>query len=125
MLSYLGKYGIGDSTGIDLEGELAPGLKRNRIGIRLIWRPRDSGQGISVTPIELLDAFATIANKGQRMEPHVVSEITTPDGQQITIPPKVLDQPIAEGTAKVMTEILVHAVDEGEAKFARLAKDIE
>lgn len=120
MLSYLEKYGIGNTTGIDLQGELAPGLKS-----RDFWYPIDVattgfGQGISVTPIELLDAFSSIANGGIRMQPHVVSKIITPDGQTIPIEPKQISRPISSGTAKVMTEILVHAVNEGEAKFARL-----
>lgn len=120
MLSFLHAYGIDDSTGIDLEGELSPGLKPKNNWYPIDLATAGFGQGISVTPIELLDAFASIANKGVRMEPHVVSQIITPDGQKITIPPKVLDHPISEESAKVMTEILVHAVNEGEAKWARL-----
>lgn len=120
MLSYLKKFGIGDMTGIDLQGEEAPTLRdRNE------WYPIDLatasfGQGITVTPLELLDAFASLANGGKRMEPHVVASVQTPDGETIAIPPKVLDQPVSEKTARVMTEMLVDAVDNGEAKFARL-----
>ncbi len=120
MLSYLNAYGIGDTTGIDLQGELAPSLKDKNNWYPIDLATAGFGQGLAVTPIELLDAFASLANKGERMEPHVVSQIITPDGQTIDIPPKVIDKPISESSAKVMTEILIHAVDEGEAKFARL-----
>ncbi len=120
MLSYLGKFGIGETTGIDLQGEVAQSLRpRNQ------WYPLDGatvsfGQGISVTPIELLTGFSAIANEGKKMEPHVVSGIETQDGKTIVIAPKVVDAPISSTTAKVMTEILVNAVNNGEAKWAKL-----
>lgn len=120
MLSYLNKFGVGQTTGIDLQGEFAPQLKS-----RQNWYPIDLattgfGQGISVTPIELLDSFSAIANGGVRMEPHIVAKIDTPDGESIPIPPKQLDQPISQTTAKLMTEILVETTNKGEANFARL-----
>ena len=120
MLSYLNKYGIGSLTGIDLQGEEAVPLKSLSDWYPIDYATASFGQGISVTPIELLDAFSTIANNGQRMEPHVVASVTTPQGQVIPIEPKVLDTPISPQTAKVMTEILVYTVDKGEASFARL-----
>lgn len=118
LLSYLDKFGIGKQTGIDLQGEVSEPLKPLNL-----WYPIDAatltfGQGVSITPIELLSAFSSIANNGKRMEPHVVSEIDTPEGEKITIAPKVIDQPISEATSKVMTEILVNAVTNGEAKWA-------
>ena len=120
MLSYLHAFGIGETTGIDLQGEVAQSLRpKNQ------WYPLDAatasfGQGISITPIELLTGFSAIANEGKKMEPHVVSAIETQDGKTIAIAPKVVDTPISATTAKVMTEILVNAVNNGEAKWARL-----
>src|SRR5258706_5425330 len=120
MLSYMQKFGIGDTTGIDLQGEFAPPLKNEND-----WYPIDTatasfGQGISITPIELIDAFSALANNGKRMEPHIVKQVITPDGQKIDIAPKVIDQPVSEETAKIMAEILVYTVNKGEAQFARL-----
>ena len=120
MLSYMNKFGIGDTTGIDLQGEEAIPLRPQSQWYPIDYATASFGQGISVTPIELLDAFSAIANNGQRMEPHVVATITTPEGQDIPIQPKVLDTPISAETAKVMTEILVYTVNKGEASFARL-----
>ena len=120
MLSYFDKFGIWQSTGIDLQGELASPMRE-----RDSWYPIDVatasfGQGISVTPISLLTAFTAIANEGKRMEPHVVKSIETPEGDVITIPPKVLEQPIKAQTARVMAEMMVQAVDRGEAKWTKL-----
>lgn len=119
LLSYLHKFGIGETTGIDLQGEVAQDLRQEDKYYPLDAATLTFGQGISVTPIELLSAFASIANDGKRFEPHVVSKIETPDGQTITIVPKVVERPISASTAKVMTEILVNAVSNGEAKWAK------
>lgn len=120
MLSNFEKFGVTDTTGIDLQGE-----EQSTILQRKTWYPIDVatsafGQGISITPIELLDAFSALANNGIRMQPRVVDKIITASNQTITIPPKVLSRPISSQTAKVMTELLVYTVNTGEASFARL-----
>lgn len=120
MLSYLKKFGIGDLTGIDLEGEVAPEIRPESSWYPIDLATASFGQGISVTPIELLVAFSAIGNDGKRMEPHVVSKIITGSGRVIEIKPKVVDAPIKSETAKMMTEILVNAVNLGEAKWTRL-----
>lgn len=119
MIDYLKKFGFDDITGIDLQGEAAQNLRP-----RDNWYPIDLatasfGQGITVTPIELLSAFASFANEGKIMEPHIADAIETPAGEKIKIQPKVVSQPISSKTAKVMTEMLVNAVDNGEAKWAK------
>jgi len=117
MLAYFDAFGVGDVTGIDLQGEVNSPLRDT-------WYPIDLatagfGQGISVTPIELLTGFAAIANKGVRMEPHIVDKIETDQGESLVIEPKVLSKPISEEAAKVMTEMLVNSVNKGEANYAK------
>lgn len=120
MINYLGKFGIGDATGVDLQGEVSASLKPRNQWYAVDLATTGFGQGISVTPIELLNAQAAIANSGVRMEPHVVKAVQNPDGSIVNIAPKVLDAPISAGTAKVMTEIMVNAVEKGEASWAKL-----
>ena len=120
MIAYLNKFGIGDLTGIDLQGEVSPTIKPKDQWYAVDLATTGFGQGISVTPIELLDSIAAIANKGKRMEPHVVGAVQSPDGSVARISPKVLDSPISPEVAKVMTEIMVNAVNKGEAQWARL-----
>ena len=50
----------------------------------------------------------------------MVAAVQDADGNTTKIQPKVLDTPISAGTAKVMTEIMVNAVNKGEASWARL-----
>ena len=120
LIDYLQKFGVGDTTGIDLQGEEAPDIHPKDQWYPIDLATATFGQGITVTPIELLDAIAAIANNGKRMQPEVVSAVQTPDGQTIQIPPREIDQPISATTAQVMTQIMVNAVNNGESKFYRL-----
>lgn len=120
MISYLENFGIGKLTGMDLQGEVASALRPSNKWYPIDLATASFGQGISVTPIELLTTFSAIANEGRRMEPHVVSKIEEEGGREFIISPKVVSRPISAKTAKVMTEILVNAVNKGEAKWTRL-----
>jgi len=113
---------LGSATqrALDLQGEVSPELKPKNQWYAADLATTGFGQGISVTPIELLSAISAIANDGKRMEPHVVSEVENPDGTSIKLEPKVLDQPIDSETAKVMTEMMVNAVEKGEASWTKL-----
>lgn len=119
MMKYFDKFGITKLTGVDLQGEMTPTVKSQDSWYPIDVATASFGQGVSVTPIGLLSAFSSIANYGKRMEPHVVHYIETENGEKVEIKPKLLNQPISAKTAKIMTEILVNAVDKGEAKWAR------
>jgi cell division protein FtsI/penicillin-binding protein 2 len=119
LMSYLDKFGIGQLTGVDLQGEVPAPLREADSWYPIDLATASFGQGISVTPMQLISAFSSIANEGVRMEPHIVDKIITGDGKVIPIEPKELGRPVSAATAKVMTEVLVNAVDNGEAKFAK------
>lgn len=117
--SYLESFGLGSQTGIDLQDESSPDLRA-----RSEWREIDLatssfGQGIAVTAIAMVRAVSVIANGGYLMEPHVVKEIRDAK-QNFEIKPKIIRQVIKDSTAKVITEMMVAAVEEGEAKWTRL-----
>jgi cell division protein FtsI (penicillin-binding protein 3)/stage V sporulation protein D (sporulation-specific penicillin-binding protein) len=54
------------------------------------------------------------------MEPHVVASVETADGEIIPIKPKEVARPISEATSKIMTEMLVDAVEKGESNWTKL-----
>lgn len=120
MLNFLSKFGIGDTTGIDLQGEVYAPLKEKKQWYEVDLATTGFGQGISITPIQLLTAIGAIANEGKRMEPHVVAAVENNEGKFIKIEPKVIHNPISGQTAKVMAEIMVNAVNKGEASWARV-----
>lgn len=121
MISYLTRFGIGELTDIDLQGETTRSLKPRNAWYAVDLATTGFGQGISVTPIGLLTAFSALANNGRMMQPRVVKAFENVNGEILKIPAKVKRAPITEKTAKIMTEILVNAVEKGEAKWAKLA----
>lgn len=120
LLSYLKNFGIGELTGIDLQGEISGNIKDESE-----WYPIDEatvafGQGISVTPIQLISAVNVIANGGLYIKPHTIEKIIEENGKVIDIMPEVKRRVISQTTAKVITEMMVNAVEKGEAKWTKL-----
>ncbi len=118
MYSYIHNFGFGSLTGIDLQGEENTDIREKSTWKEIDLATSSFGQGISVTPIQLIRGVATIANGGKLMEPHIVSSIKDSTGTH-RIVPRVLGSPITEETAKTVTQMMVRAVSEGEAKFAK------
>jgi len=116
LYSYIRNFGFGQPSSIDLQ-DAADTMLRPKSNWREIDLATASfGQGIAVTPIQMVTAIAAIANGGNLMEPHVVKEIK--DNQSsFEIKPKVIRPVISSATAKVMTEMMVAAVDKGEASW--------
>ncbi len=97
-LERMGKYaemlGLGQPTGIDLPGEVAglvPNQKWKRVNYAEIWLTGDTynmaiGQGfVLATPLQMVNAFATIANGGTLYRPYLVKEILDADGQVVKV----------------------------------------
>ncbi len=102
MGSYARMYGLGEATGIDLPGELAglvPDEQWKRLTYAETWLTGDTynmaiGQGfILATPLQMVNAYATIANGGTRYRPHLVKEIVDAEGNIVErIEPEVIDR---------------------------------
>lgn len=109
---YLQRFGIGRLTGVDLALEV-PGRLR---------RPGDSnwyeadlgthafGQGVSVTPLQMLMAVSAVANDGKMVTPHIVRAMID-KGRQYEIPPRVAGMPISADTAHTLTEMLAQSLE--------------
>lgn len=116
---YLKNFGFGEATFIDLQDESSPQIRD-----KLTWHEIDLatssfGQGIALTPIQMIRAIASIANGGFLMEPHVVSKIVDGEKEVFEIKPKIVRQVLKQSTTKIIGEMMVAAVEEGEAKWAK------
>lgn len=116
--SYIEGFGFGSPTGIDLQDESAPDIRPKNNFKEIDLATASFGQGIAVTPIQMVRAISVIANGGNLMEPHVVREIKDDKGS-FQIQPKIVRQVLKESTALVMKEMMVAAVEEGEARVFR------
>ena len=112
---YILKFGFREKTGIDLQEE-ADGAIRNKKdwkGIDLVTSA--FGQGIAVTPIQMVQAVQAIANRGVLISPKIVAKIIANSKEEI-VKPGEKRQVISAKTAAQITEMMVNAVEKGEAK---------
>ena len=119
LLSYIRGFGFGNPTGIDLEEETSPAIRADGEWQEIDFATSSFGQGIAVTPLQMIRAVAAIANGGMVMEPKVVREIRDQSGRSVPLPPKNIKQIISPKTARIITEMMISAVDNGEAKWAK------
>lgn len=109
---YMQAFGFGHSTGIDLAGEVVGRLK---LPGDSNWYAADLGtnsfgQGLSVTPVQMMMAVSALANEGQMVVPHVLLGIVN-NGRQYNPPPQVAGYPIKPETARVLTEMLAVSLE--------------
>lgn len=121
LYKYVDMFGFGKRTGIDLSGEtegiLTPGKYWKPINLATI----SYGQGIAVTPLQMVSAFGAIANEGALMKPRVVRKIIGSDGRVYhdNVPCK-RGQVLKPQTCHEMLKILTNVCENGTGKKARI-----
>ena len=114
FFKYIEKFGFGQVSGIDMPGE-APGLLRRPetwSGIDLATHA--FGQGLSATPLQMVMAYAAIANGGFLMRPYVVRRALSPKGEVLVEnQPHVVRRVVSERTARLLASILQDVTTEG------------
>lgn len=118
---HLDGFGFGHLTGIDLVGEsegiLAPVKDWEKLNLATI----SFGQGVAVTPIQLVSAMQAVVNGGIRMKPRVVSAITDEEGRVVErFEAEEIGRPITPDTSKKMLDILENVCEKGTGKRARI-----
>lgn len=114
LSKYVRDYGFGSTTGIELPGE----------GEGILYDPQDMskldvatmsiGQGVAVTPLQMVRAFGAISNGGTMMKPHIIKSYSNAQGEVTsTTEPTTVGQPIPTETAKTIVDILEKEVSEG------------
>ena len=118
IYDYLGKYGFGQNTGVDIEGEASGYLKPLTNWYQIDYSTVTFGQGIAITPIQMIRAFASIINGGYLMRPYLVQKIVS--GNKVTeIKPKIERKVISPLTSEIIKKMLVSTVENAEAKWDR------
>jgi cell division protein FtsI/penicillin-binding protein 2 len=99
--SYVKKFGFGEKTGIMLPGELNGDIGNLSGGRDVNYATAAFGQGVAVTPLQMINAFSAVANGGVLMKP-----LITRDQQ-----PEVIRRVISTETAHKVVGMMVSAVD--------------
>lgn len=117
MYDYLSKFGFGQVTGVDLQGEVTPKLREKGTWNLVDLATASFGQGLAVTPIQMVRAISAIANDGMLPQPHVVRKLRVGDNLQ-DVASKPAERVISKNAADQVTLMMVEAVKGGEAKWA-------
>ncbi len=121
MTDYAKRFGFGRSTGIELPGE----------GVGLLFEPKNMrpidvatmsiGQGIAVTPLQMVQAYSALANGGKMVKPHIIASIKNADGSDYQVTEKeVIGQPITEAVASEVKDMMEKEVSEGGGSNAQV-----
>ncbi len=122
MYQAITEFGFGKKTGLAFPGE-SPGVLRHyhkwsQVAVGTI----SFGQGIAVTPLQMVTALSSIANNGVMMKPFIVKELVAPDGKSLKVnEPQKLRKVISSDTAGVITGFMQEVVSHrGTGKAAML-----
>jgi cell division protein FtsI/penicillin-binding protein 2 len=120
FLDYLKNFGFFEKTGIDLQGEIFSENKEFKKGYEVNFATASFGQGIEVTPIQIVRAFCALANGGKLVKPYVVEKVIKSDGEVEKKDPEIGRQVISSKTASTITAMLISVVEKGTAKRAKI-----
>ena len=112
---YRNDFGFGDITGIDLPGEASvsgPGVMYTLSQLNPVELATSAiGQGFNATPIQKINAFASLINGGYVMQPYVVSQIIDSQGQVVSeTNPTVVRNVLSQQTSDFMREAMQNVV---------------
>jgi cell division protein FtsI (penicillin-binding protein 3) len=111
---YIEKFGFGQITGIDMPGEAAGLLRRPETWSGIDLATHAFGQGLSATPLQMVMAYAAVANGGFLMRPYVVRRAMSPKGEVLVEnQPHVVRRVISERTARSVASMLKDVTNEG------------
>jgi len=111
---YLDLFGISEKTGVDFPGEGTPILQSKSLAGPVGLATMSYGQGIAVTPLQLLTAVSCLGNEGKLLQPRLVKALTDAEGNTIKeMPVKIVRQAISKQTAAEICLIMETAVSEG------------
>lgn len=118
---YVENFGFGKQTGVDLPYEQSGNLYALRRWDTNSLGSVPFGQGISVTPLQMVNALAAIANGGTLHKPFITKEIRDERGNLIRrMYPTEIRQVIDSDTAQTMTDILIGVVENGSGARAKI-----
>lgn len=120
FLKYIKAFGFGKPTGIELpetKGDIS-GLNGK---INVNYYTASFGQGISATPVQMIQAFGGLANGGKMMKPYIVQSKIYSDGTIENTQPQAVGQVVSPQTAGTINAMLVGVVENGFGKKAAVS----
>lgn len=110
IASYLQAYGFGSKTGVDLKNEIAGTVAPIEKWRRINQATISFGQGIAVTPLQVITAYTAIANQGQQVTPYLVKAVVRADGSREEVEHPAPKPVLKSETANIVRDMLVSVV---------------
>ncbi len=120
--NYIKKFGFSEATGIELDGEIKADLKDISEWREINFATAGFGQGIAVTPLQMVTSIAAIANGGKLMRPYIVDKVVYSQEQKEPkeTEPQIIRQVISEDKAETLIAMLVSVVEKGHGYQAKI-----
>jgi len=119
FLNYMDKFGFFRKTEIDLQGEVYSQNDLLKNGPDVEYATAAFGQGIELTPMQLVKGFSIFANKGKLVKPFVVEKIVQNKNETYIIP-QSQEQIISQQTASEVTTMMISVVEKGYGDGAKI-----
>ena len=120
FFNYMDNFGFNRKTGIDLQGEVASKNELLKNGPDVEYATAAFGQGIEITPMQLVRGFCIFANKGRLVRPYVTDKIVSGKDEMKTNPAQG-DQIITPEVAEKITTMMAGVVEKGFGKSAGIS----
>jgi cell division protein FtsI (penicillin-binding protein 3) len=120
LATYLSKFGLGQATGIRFPGESAGMMLPLYLWSDTSLATMAYGQGIAVTPLQMISVYQTIANGGVWVQPRLVRGTVDPTGRFHPAPASPTRRVVSDETAQMVTRMLAYAVKAGTGTAAQI-----
>lgn len=117
---YVEKFGFGKKTGIGLDTEAAGDISSLSKSAEIYDAVGSFGQGFTATPLQLVTAYAALANGGRMPKPYIVGEVRRANGQVEKTEPQS-EVVISPNADKLITAMLISVVERGHSQTAKLS----
>lgn len=115
---YVKQFGFGEKTNIELKSEVAGDIDSLDRKGKVFAATASFGQGITATPLQMVQAYAALGNGGTLYKPYIVAEVIYPDGSREVTKPQAVRQVLKPQTSRMISAMMVNVVERGHGKRA-------
>ena len=119
FFDYVDKFGFTQKTGIDLQGEVSSRNDSLKNGNDVEYATASFGQGIVLTPMQILKGFCALANGGKLVKPYIVEKIVN-GNSEIDTKPEISSPIVSQEAISKLTTMLISVVDNGFGGVAKV-----
>lgn len=115
---YVTSFGFGKKTGIELSGENPGDISAVKKKKDIYGATTSYGQGLTVTPLQMVQAAGAIANGGVMMKPHIIDRVVHANGHQEKVESEIVSQPITAEAASTVATMMTGVIDKSLTRSA-------